>query len=136
MEKKVRLKFSNGQIKYALEWSFPEDTPDDEAVMRARKDTGHTDIPAHLTDEVSIRVEEPAAAPVLIPQKFNVFVKAWDKSGTELGSTDLSDLKPGMLVKDIFRGDFREVVGSVTEDEFDWVIPLDNGEYYSSLMLE
>lgn len=62
-----------------------------------------------------------------------VRVQAWDREFKYIGNIDISDLKPGMLVREL--GGLREVTGEVYDDGIDYVIPVDNNEAYSPLLL-
>lgn len=69
-----------------------------------------------------------------------VKVSVWKRIDSEyagmeyVGELDIADLEPGMIVREI--APFREVTGKYTEDEEDYLIPLDNNEYYSPLLLQ
>ena len=62
-----------------------------------------------------------------------VKVTAWDEDGSSLGNIDLADLKPGMQVREL--GGIRTVADTLYEDDVDYMVPLDNNEYLSPLLI-
>ncbi len=69
--------------------------------------------------------------------KTGVYVKARIKQPNGDWKTkklDIADLKPGMRVREI--GALREVTGTYFDDGEDYMIPLDDNEVYSPLLIE
>jgi len=68
-----------------------------------------------------------------VTDKTGIVVTAWDEDGSSLGNIDLADLKPGMQVREL--GGLRTVTDTLYEDDADYMIPLDNNEYFSPLLI-